>query len=82
MSSLLSLSRKDNNVGQREGRRITMTICGMRGCVVVVVKGHGKRLGERVAGGRPMMARGEHVVRFVVVVGLDPGSVKPPLPWA
>jgi hypothetical protein len=29
-----------------------------------------------------MMARGEHVVRFVIVVDLDPSSVKPPLPWA
>ena len=30
--------------------------------VIVVVEGSRKDLGERVAGGRPMMARGEHII--------------------
>ena len=82
MSSSLSSSREDDDVGQREGRRITATIAGGEVASSLLLRGVGKDLGERVAGGRPMMARGEHVVRFVVVVGLDPSSVKPPLPWA
>ena len=82
MSSSLSSSREDDNVGQREGRRITTTIAGGEVVALLSSRGMGKDLGERVAGGRPMMARGEHAVRSVVVDGLDPGSVKPPLPWA
>ena len=82
MSSSLSLSRKDDNVGQREGRRITTTIAGGEVALSLSSRGVGKDSGERVAGDQPMMARGEHVVRFVIVVGLDPGSVKPPLPRA
>ena len=60
--------------------RVTTTIAGGEVAASLSLRGMGKDLGERVAGGQPMMARGEHVVRFVVVVGLDPGSVKPPLP--
>ena len=81
-SSSLSSSRKDDDVGQREGRRITTRIAGGEVASSLSLRGVGKDLGERVAGGQPMMVRGEHVVRFVFVVGLDPGSVKPPLPRA
>jgi hypothetical protein len=52
---------------------------------VVVVKGRGKRLGGKVGRGATddgKSARGEHVVIFVIVVDLDPGSVNPPLPRA
>jgi len=79
-SSSLSSSREDDLVGQRDRRRITTSIEEGEVASSFSSRGVGKDLGERVAGGRPMMARGEHVVRFVVVVGLDPGSVKPPLP--
>jgi len=72
------LSREDDDVGQREGWRITTTIAGGEVASSLSLRGVGKDLGERVAGGRPMMAREEHVFRFVVVVGLDPGSVKHP----
>ena len=49
-----------------------------RGSRVILSSGGGKDLGERVAGGQPMTERGEHVIRFVVVVDLDPGTVNPP----
>ena len=55
--------------------------CGRRGRVVVVVEGQRKRIGGK--GGRGMTndsKRGARY-RFVVVFDLDPGSVKPPLPW-
>ena len=57
-----SLSRKDVDVGQREGRRMTTTISSL------LSRGVGKDLGERVAGGRPMMARGERIAIFAVLV--------------
>ena len=80
-SSSLSSSHEVNVVWQREGRRIMTTIARGEVASLLSSRGVGKDLGERVAGERPMMARGEHVVIFVAVVGLDPGSVKPPLPW-
>ena len=59
-----------------------MTIAGGEVAASLLLRGVGKDLGKRVGVGRSMMARGEHVVRFVVVVDTDPGSVKPPLPRA
>ena len=66
-SSSLSSSHEDNDVGQREGRRITTTIAGGEVALLLSSRGVGKDLVERVAGGRLMTARGEHVIRFVVV---------------
>jgi len=58
------------------------TIAGGEVASSLLSRGVGKDLGERVAGGQPMTARGEHVIRFVVVVDLDPGSGNPPPPRA
>jgi len=43
------LSQEDD-VGQREGRRITTTIAGGEVASLLLLRGVGKDLGERVAG--------------------------------
>jgi hypothetical protein len=52
LSSSVSSSHKDYDVGQREGRRITTTIAGGEVASSLSSRGMGKDLGERVAGGR------------------------------
>jgi hypothetical protein len=49
--SLLSLSREDNDVGQREGRGIMTTIAEGEVASSLSSKGVGKDLGKRVAVG-------------------------------
>ena len=86
-SSSLSSSRKDDDVGQREGRRITTTIAGGEVALSLLSRDVGKDLRERVAGGKGGRGKTDDgdrgaLIRFVVVVDLDPGSVESPLPRA